>query len=431
MSRVALCGCLPAALGAFDFGLLALAGPRIAPAVGADGSAYPWLFSSASFAYGAAVMPAAVLTSRLGPPRAIAIGLAGAAAAALTLATARDLVPALAGRVIAGAGGALAATAGLALLSAIADPSARRAAFAGVGSAVAAGFAAGALVAASAQWRFALVAVAALAIGAAGVASRLPIQRVNRTALHGVAPLSAAIVAVAVGVAAGEAVVAIAALVVALALAWVGLRAVDWLPIARRRLVAVCVAGAATTAGGVGATIVLGTELAAREWSPAWMATFGLGVLPGASLARRLGQRRGERAGLATGLWVQTVALSFSALTLSLALGRLALLATVVAFAVGHVAANSSAAAAITDLAREHVAPLAALLIAAQYVGAALGPQLTDALATTSGTSGAIAAGAVLTAAGLPLLTPRFRHRAADPPRVAVRDEHRSSPDPT
>ncbi len=165
MSRVALCGCLPAALGAFDFGLLALAGPRIAPTIGADGAAYPWLFSSASFAYGAAVMPAAVLTSRLGPPRALATGLAGAAAGALTLAAARDLVPALAGRVIAGAGGALAATAGLALLSAIADPPARRAAFAGVGSAGAAGFAVGALAAASAQWRFALVAVAAVAIG--------------------------------------------------------------------------------------------------------------------------------------------------------------------------------------------------------------------------------------------------------------------------
>jgi hypothetical protein len=260
----------------------------------------------------------------------------------------------------------------------------------------------------------------------------LPIQRANRTvALHGVAPLSAAIVAVAVGVATGKAVVAIAALVVALALAWVGLRAVDWLPTSRRRLVAVCMAGAATTAGGVGATIVLGTEMAAREWSPAWMATFGLGVLPGAALARRLGRRRGECAGLASGLWLQAFALSLSALTLSMALGRLALLATVVAFAVGHVAANSSAAAAITDLARDHVAPLAALLIAAQYVGAAVGPQLTDALATTSGTSGAIAAGAVLTAAGLPLLAPWFRHRAADPPRVAVRDEHRPSPDAT
>lgn len=432
MSRVALCGCLPAALGAFDFGLLALAGPRIAPAVGADGAAYPWLFSSASFAYGAAVMPAAVLTSRLGPPRALAIGLAGAAAGALTLAAARDLAPALAGRVIAGAGGALAATAGLALLSAIADSSARRAAFAGVGSAVAAGFAVGALAAASAQWRFALVALAALAIGVAGVASRLPTQRVNRTvALHGVAPLSASIVAVAAGVATGEPVVAIAALVVALALARVGLRAVDWLPIDRRRLVAVCVAGAATTAGGVGAMIALGTELAAREWSPAWMATFGLGVLPGAALARRLGQRRGDRAGLAAGLWLQAVALSFSALTLSLALGRLALLASVVAFAVGHVAANSSAAAAITALARDRVAPLAALLIAAQYVGAALGPQLTDALATTRGTSGAIAVGAVLTAAGLLLLSPRFRHRSADPPRVALRDEHRPSTDAT
>ncbi len=222
-----------------------------------------------------------------------------------------------------------------------------------------------------------------------------------------------------------------AALIVALALAWVGLRAVAWLPIARRRLVTVCVAGAAITAGGVGATIVLGTEMAAREWSPAWMATFGLGVLPGAALARRLGQRRGARAGLAAGLWLQAVALSFSALTLSLAFGRLALLASVVAFAVGHVAANSSAAAAITDLARDHVAPLAALLIAAQYVGAALGPQLTDALATASGTSAAIASGAVLTAAGLPLLTPRSRQRSADPPGVAARGEHRPSADAT
>jgi MFS family permease len=406
VSRIVLCGCLPAALGAFDFGLLALAGPRIAPAVGAEGAAYPWLFSSASFAYGAAVMPAAVLVGRLGPPRALALGLGGVAAGALTLAVARGLVPALAARVIAGAGGALAATAGLALLASLADTSARRAGFAAVGSAVAAGFAAGALAAATTQWRLVLLVVAVATIAVARVAAGLPAERANREAMFGgVRPLSAAIVVAAVGIAVGDAVVAIVALVAALAFAGAGLRGAGWLPAARGPLLAVCVAGAATTAGGVGATIVLGTELAGRDWSPAWMATFGLGVLPGAALARRFGR---QRAAIATGLSLQAVALASAALVLSLALALPALLAAVVAFAVGHVAATSGAAAAIGQLARDRMAPLAALLIAAQYIGAGLGPLLTDAVATGSGTSAAVATGAGITSVGLPLLATRF-----------------------
>jgi MFS family permease len=414
VSRIALCGCLPAALGAFDFGLLALAGPRVAPQVGVDGAAYPWLFSSASFAYGSAVMPAAVLVGRLAPPRALAIGLAAVAAGAVTLAAARGLVPALAARVIAGAGGALAATAALALVSAIADPAARRAGFAAVGSAVAAGFAAGALAAATAHWRLVLVGVAAFTIAVATVAAGLPGERASgQGTLRGVRPLSAAIVAAAVGVAAADAAVAAAAIAAAVVLAGAGMRAADWLPAARGPLVAVCVAGAATTAGGVGATIVLGSELATRDWSPAWMATFGLGVLPGAALARRLGRRRGERAGLATGLTLQASALSLVALALAIAFDLPTLLATVVMFAIGHVAANSGAAAAIARLARDRVAPLAALLIAAQYVGAGVGPLLID---PAGGASRAVATGALITAVGLPLLVGRFppRARSAD-----------------
>ena len=65
------------------------------PAAGArprtPATAYPWLFSASSFAYGAAVMPAAALAARLGPERGLAFGLAGVAAGAGTLAAASGL----------------------------------------------------------------------------------------------------------------------------------------------------------------------------------------------------------------------------------------------------------------------------------------------------------------------------------------------------
>lgn len=167
MNRTTLCACVPAGLGAFDFGLLALAGPRVASAVGATGDAYPWLFSASSFAYGAAVIPAAGVVARLGSAWALALGLAVAAAGTVALAAAAALGPALAARVLFGLGGALAATAALALLAGIADESARRAAFAAFGGAVGCGFAAGAVLASLSAWR----PVFALAGGACAVAA--------------------------------------------------------------------------------------------------------------------------------------------------------------------------------------------------------------------------------------------------------------------
>ena len=84
MRRLALCACVPAALGAFDFGFLAQAAPTFAPRLGAGGAATPWLFSASSFAYAAAVLPASRATAALGPSRALAAGLAASAVAVAT-----------------------------------------------------------------------------------------------------------------------------------------------------------------------------------------------------------------------------------------------------------------------------------------------------------------------------------------------------------
>jgi MFS family permease len=405
VTRTTVCACFPAALGAFDFGLLALAGPRIAPALGVTGAAYPWLFSASSFAYGAAVMPAAALTGRLGPPRVLALGLALAAAGAGTLAGSSGLVTTLAARAVFGVGGALAATAALALLAAVADGAGRSAGFAMLGGAVAAGFAGGALLAAVDQWRPVLLAACVAALVVALASARLPSAARERPGvMPGTARLTAAIVLAAAAIAAAEtggwAALPLAA---SLALALAALRqAATWLHPGGVRFAAACLAGAATTATGVGATILIGPALTAERLPTALLGLFGLGVLPGTWLAHRLAASAGPATAASAGIALQGLALTAVAVTFAMGAPLPAVAAALVCFGVAHVVANAGAAAAA--LMGPASAPSAALLIAAQYVGGGVGPLATTAVAAAHGFAPAVlAAAAVALVSAIPL----------------------------
>lgn len=441
MNRVALCGCVPAGLGAFDFGFLALAAPRIAPELGASGAAYPWLFGASSFAYGAAVMPAAVATTRRGAVSMLAAGLCGSALGMVLFASAPGLAVALAGRAVFGVGGALAATAGIALLAGIAGEDLRRRAFAALGGAVAAGFAAGALLAGVGEWRVVMTVATTLVLAAALATARLPRADGDRSPprgagaprggatfharprahdagpLRGGALLSAAILACAAGSALMGAsaaplrAAAAAALVTAAVLAVAAVRrAAGWLPADRAPLAAVLAAGAATTASGVGATILLGQALADRELPTALLAIFGLGVLPGAALAARVSASASASAALGAGLSLQALALAATAAALAAHCATALLALVVVAFSIGHVAANGGAAEAVAALADGPPAPLASLLVASQYVGGGLGSLVAVAVAASAGPSAGVALAAAL--AGLGALAAAMTARA-------------------
>jgi MFS family permease len=404
MTRATLCACVPAALGAFDFGLLALAGPRVAEETGVAGAAYPWLFSASSFAYGAAVMPAAALTGRLGPGRALAIGLAGTAAGATALALAHGLAVALVARVLFGSGGALAATAAIALLTAVADDAGRRTGFAALGGAVAAGFAAGAVLAGVDGWRHVVLVAAATALVAAVAVAHLPAPpRPPSPALRGAALLTVAIVTAAgaiVGIDRGWAWAPIV-LVLAGGLAIVALRrSTRWLPSRRPELGAACLAGAATTASGVGAMVLLGPALLGAQLPGALLGIFGLGVLPGAWIARQAIAKAAALNAAAAGLALQALALATLALVLRGGAVGPSVAATVALFGTGHVVANAAAAAAVAELAAGRPAPAAGLLIAAQYVGGGIGALLMTDIAGGYGATVGVLAAALLAALG-------------------------------
>jgi MFS family permease len=423
VARASLCACVPAALGAFDFGLLALAAPRIAPALGVGSSAYPWLFSASSFAYGAAVMAAASLTARLRPPRALGLGLIVTALGIGASALSSALATTLAARVLFGLGGALAATAALALLAATEQRGGRAAGFAALGGAVAAGFAAGTLAAGAAEWRLVPPAGAARDVIARRVAEAARADAavddvmarrdadlargcaasdvLADTARHGSAAggprgrvegvaLTVAIVLVAVALAlAGEWVALVPAAGALAAFAVFVRHATGGAPLA-----AACGIGAATTATGVGATIVIGAALAAERLPPSLLGVFGLGVVPGAWVARRLVERAGPPVGASAGIALQGLALAAVALALAMSASPLVLAVAIACFGAGHVAANAGAAAAA--LTTHPPARSAALLIAAQYVGGGTGSLAATAIAAAHG-----AAAAVLVAAAV------------------------------
>ncbi len=372
---VLLC-CAPAFLAAFDFGFMVLAGPR----VGADlaaGDAYPWLFSAASFAYGAAVMPAA---TRLEPSRGLPLGLGIAAAGTALVALAGALPVAFAGRAAFGLGGGIAAPAALATLAALR----RRAGFSALGAAVALGFASGALVAAATPWRAALAATAIATAAASAAAGRRGARRLV-PAPRGAALFAAATLALACALAAPSG--AILAMLAA-ALAFAGTRrAAPWLPERRAATAAVLLAAAATTASGVGATVVLGRSLAGDPAAAPVLAAFGIAALPAARLAGVLGPRCAS-----AGLGVQALALTGVAIS--------AHAAVVAVFGAGHVLANAGVAERATALAGEHVAPVAGLLVTAQYAGAGVGALLIAGIDAKHGAATAELVAAAIASAG-------------------------------
>lgn len=388
MNRMTLCVCAPAFLGAFDFGLLALAAPRVADELGAAGPAYPWLFSISSFTYGALVLPAAALIGWRGPARALVLGLIVTACGMAAFAAAAGLAAALVGRATFGGGGAVAATAALALLSGARDERTRRAGIAAVGGAVGAGFATGALLSAISPWRAVLVAIALLSLLVASAARRIPAEddQCRARMPGGSVLLAAGVVIAAAALARRDPVATLPGLAVAALLMRSGLRrASKWLPRQRRLLGSVCLAAAATTASGVTATILAGAAFADGAAPEASLGAFGLAVAPGAWFAGAVASYAGHPAAAATGLAIQAVALAGLSAALVADPAWPLTTASIVAFGVGHVAANAGAAGAVATLAGPGVPAVGALLVAAQYLGGAVAPVLIAGRADTDG----------------------------------------------
>jgi MFS family permease len=415
-------GCGPAIVGAFDFGFMALAAPAVSGDVGA-GHVYPWLFSAASIAYGAAVMPAGALSERFGPRTVIAAGFFIASAGAALVASSDRVETILFGRAMFGLGSGATATPALALLAGIAAAEMRRHAFAVMGAGIALGFTAGvvadSLVVPALGWRpvFAVVVVLLGALGglAAGVS---PTERTGTTrSATGPALLAAATVAAAGCLVSlrADTRLAILLLLIAVALATVGLRDADeQFAGRRRRLSAICVAGAAVTASGVGATVLLGRLTSSSAWaSDLLLCSFGVAALPAIRVARTAAARAGAPSSATLGLIMQGSALA----ALSLLLTGPALAATMIApialFGAGHVVANAGVAAALVGDSPSDATPLGGLLVTSQYLGAGVGPHMTLAAVGAFGNAGGMIIAAGVAAAGAALLA---SSGAAGPP---------------
>jgi MFS family permease len=408
VTRRVLLGCSAAFAGAYDFGFMTLAGPMLDADLGL-GSAYPWLFSAGSFAYGAAVMPAGALAARIAPRRILAAGMLLAAAGAALVACSRSPAPALAGRALFGLGGGVAAAPALALLAGIQPAAARRAAFARLGGGVTLGFTAGVTLAALAApalgWRGVLIAFATVC-AALAVVARGPTDGdagAHRAGYGGASWCGAAAIAVATVVWSVDAapLLALPALLVAVGCVRVAWRkAMRWLPSARAATLAVCAAGAATTASGVGAIVLLGSALREGGTGGVVLGAFGLALLPAVAVAQRLTCRLGAAGAASGGLLIQAGGVAGLGLWLGVGSGPPALVAPLLVLGAGHVIANAGTADAITALRGGDAAPVAALLITAQYLGGGAGALLTVRVADAGGHPAAMAIAAVVAALG-------------------------------
>ena len=393
MTRRVSAGCAPALLGALDFGFLVVAGPVLAAELEL-GSAYAWIFSAGSLAYGAVVMPAEALLGRVAASRLLAAGLALAAVGILVVATAGGVVTALAGRVLFGAGTGVAAAPALVLLAG------EDAAFARMGGAIALGFSAGVLLGAVGDWRASLAMIAALAAVAAGAAARVAgpalAERGAAGALRlGVATAAAGAFLATVGAAPLAAGVAFLAMAVLAASGWRA--AHPRLPRPHRSLIVACAAGAATTMSGVGAMVLLGLELDETP-SPAdelALALFGLGTLGAVASARRLSLHHGPLSAAAIGLGGQALAIFV------IASGSTLLVPSIAVFGTAHVVANAGAAAAVMQHAGAGAATAAGLYATGQYLAAGAGPLVVLSAGDPGGMvlAGAIALAGVVVAA--------------------------------
>jgi MFS family permease len=407
--RVAL-GCSATFAGAFDFGFMTLAAPALDRELGL-GAAYGWIFSAGSLAYGASVMPAAGLAGRVAPPRLLATGLLLAASGAALVACAPGAAAALVGRALFGLGGGIAATPALALLAAIEPPAARRAAFARLGAAVTLGFTTGALLAALVPaWRAVLLAFAAALTALAATAHNpRPTSERGQTPLWGLGAARGAWwfggATVGVTVALGVGAVAPGAAGVvgagALGMARTGWRRAGWLPAARAATLALCAAGAATTASGVGAIVLVGRALSDADGVV--LAAFGAAVPLAAVLARRAAAEVGAAGSAGIGLAVQAGGIAAIALAID---APLALAAPLVAFGAGHAMANAGTADALTALAGVQAPRVGGLLVTTQFAGAGAGAVLAVGVADAAGQAVALALAAAIAAGGAAILLP-------------------------
>ena len=362
MTRRTAAGCAPALLGALDFGFFVVAGPAVAGELELA-SAYAWIFSAGSLAYGAVVMPAEALLARVSASRLLAAGLALSAAGTLLVATAGGIVPALGGRVLFGAGTGVAAAPALVLLTE------EDAAFARMGGAIALGFSAGVVLGALGDWRASLALIAALAVAAAAAAARVAAPALAERGAGGALRLGAATAGAGafLAIVRADPVAGGVVLVAAGALAASGWRAVRRrLPRPHGRLLVACAAGAATTMSGVGAMVLLGRELGetAAPADELALALFGLATLGAVGSARRLSLSRGPLGAATVGLAGQAVAI------LALASGSTLLVPSIVLFGAAHVVANAGAAAAVMQ---QRSATAAGLYATGQYLAAGAG----------------------------------------------------------
>jgi MFS family permease len=411
--RPAVLGCAGILLGALDFGFMTLAGPAIDRDLHLGG-AYPWLFSAGSFGYGAVLMPAGRLVERSGPYAVLRAGLSLYVGGLATAVIAREPAVVLVGRALVGIGGGALTPAALALLAGV--PVRRGLAFASSGGAVAAGFVSGVLlgsiVVEAVGWRWALLAlcppILALAPLTRGVGESAAPATPSACEPAGALAIGGAAILVAAGLSVADRASAACACALGAAAAIVRAalrRAGGWLPAGApaRRLAAVCVAGATTTASGVGAAALLGRALpqvgglSAAQAGLA-LAAFGLAIPLAVPAARALAGALGPAASCGIGLAGQAVALAaLAALPLTV---PAAVVVAIAAFGAGHVVANAGAAQAAMELARR-AGPTAGLLATAQYAGAGIGALVILAIAGGDAPTAAGIRTALLVAAGI------------------------------
>jgi hypothetical protein len=241
--------------------------------------------------------------------------------------------------------------------------------------------------------------------------------------------LTVAIICAAAGIAEADArrLWAIPFLALAALLARIALRrATGWLPPRRSALGAAAFAGAATTAGGVGGTVLIAIALTDQHLPGALLGVFGLAVLPGSRWAARLTARAGAQVTAATGLAVQALGLLGAALALATGGGAPWVAVALLVFGTGHVAANAGAAAAVAHLAGARPPAVLGLLIAAQYVGGGTGALVTTAVAAGREAYVGVLVAAVMALVGaLPLAAlRRASPRPAPVERVSALREH-------
>jgi hypothetical protein len=285
----------------------------------------------------------------------------------------------------------------------------------------------GALAVPQLGWRWALLAACLPVLVLVPLARGRAPTGVRRPRPAGVLAVAASALIAAAGLSVAGAAPALCAgaMLAAAALAGGGLRRAarpvgGWLP-RQPGLAAVCAAGAATTASGVGGAALLGRALPdAGELSPAatglLLATFGLAVPLAVPAARAISGALGASACCGVGLTTQGAALAALAAIPLAAHGLLAV--AIMVFGAGHVVANAGAAQAAMASAVGHPGPLGGLLATAQYVGAGVGALVVLAAAggeslTPDGVrTGLLLAAAVALAGALVTLAGRARRRS-------------------